>query len=104
MIKSLFMTLLLILLSGCGENPTKPDIIKTNTVVVSIPNELITTCIVTQPPKIENYVLSNYLTKEDILVKYSINLLNDLTLCNNKIYAIQEWNTKQLSIYENTQE
>jgi hypothetical protein len=104
MIKSLFIVLLSLIVTGCAGNPDKPDIIKTKTIVVSIPAELISTCKVTKPPKVDEYVNGDYLTKEDLLIKYSINLLNDLTLCNNSLYAIQDWNAKQLNIYKDIKE
>lgn len=91
-----YLTLIVLLfitisLSGCGLFKTKEVIVyKTNTVVIEVPDYLLTYPLVESPPEKEKYKNSTMEEKEDILTDYIISLFRSLTNYKTRIDGIKK--------------
>ena len=99
--KTLFvlLTVLVVMMTGCGTNNIKPPIIEPKTYVVSFPEALLTACVATQPPKQSVYIGSDSLGREKLLTDYTIALLKDLKNCSDQIAELRSLQEKQKQIY-----
>jgi len=97
--RALFIVLTVLFLSGCLSNPVKVVTV-TEYKAVTIPDSLLQKCDVSTPPNSAKYVASNAVGKESLLTDYSINLLNDLQVCNKKFENIRLYQDKQKKILE----
>jgi hypothetical protein len=93
------LLVLIALLSGCATVQEKV-IIKTELKLIKIPDALLVKCDVTEPPTRKEYFTKTPQQKEDILIVYSIKLIQDAGNCNNQIKKIKEFQLKEIKSIE----
>ena len=103
--KNDFLKMLIIMaivaLSGCATAPVSV-VTKTDTVVVSIPETLLTQCLIDSPPNRESYIASTWPNKEKLLSTYSVSLLKNLSDCNLQLKNALLFQNKQKLLYSTT--
>lgn len=97
--KLFFIGLMALVLSACGHNPPTPPAPAPTYVYVDVPAPLTKDCEVTKPPKEEKYVALTVEEKEKTLYLYSASLLGNLSECNLRLRALNNWNIQQKKIY-----
>jgi hypothetical protein len=88
--------LFLLFLSGCVTDP----IIKQETVLIAPPKSLIVKCRVHTPPAIDEYIASDWSTKEKLLIDAYNKQMTTVQGCNIRIDALNEWIEKQKELYK----
>jgi hypothetical protein len=99
--KYLFLMLMTIVgLMGC--TTTKTEMITvTKSVFIEVPSDLTQPCEVTTPPSISEYEQLSARNKEYHLAMYATTLLQDISICSNKITKIGQWSKDQSAIFLN---
>ena len=90
--------LMAFILEGCAA--PAPTIAPIKYIVVRPPPSLIKSCAVTPPPDVDNYMLLTKEAREKLLSEYSISLLEDLNICNQRLLALPKWFDDQSNAYK----
>lgn len=102
---SLFIIAILFVLSGCGLNATKPDIVvKTKTIVITVPEPLLIPCSIVSPPDKQTFIDGDKDKRIELLTDYSINLLGNLKTCNYQINSIKKDQLDKQKLYNKQNE
>lgn len=89
MLKIIFLAFLLSL-TGCGFLTPKEVIVnKVKTVIIEIPDPLLTKVDIEQPPDRKEYLSTDYKGKENILINYIIKLLGNLKSYDDRLISIK---------------
>ena len=86
-------------LSAC-QIPTKPTVVtKVVSVYKPIPTALVTNCTVPAPISIPDYLKLSCTGKEDVMTKYTNDLLISIQQCNNNINDIRTFDLNNQKLY-----
>lgn len=97
----LFLLVMSFFLAGCITVPDqKEPVTIVKNVFVEVPSELLVRPAVTVPPEVSIYKTLSPITKEYTLTMYATNLMQDVAMCHQQIDKIQDWNSKQLIIFQ----
>lgn len=88
------------LLIGCASQPPAAIITPTNYIVVRPTPELLKVCVTTPPPDVATYMALSKEQREKLMSEYSIALLGDLNVCNQRWLAFPKWFDDQQSAYK----
>ena len=89
------MALSALLLYGCCNTP---PIIITNTKVIAPDDNLLLDCIILSPPNKLDYINATMKQREEMLISYSGNLMNNSFICNKKFAALREWKLNSVNV------
>jgi len=83
-------------LSGCTSGPklNSIDVVKTEIVYVTIPDNILAECIPEKPIELESYLQLTLPKRESYLTDYSISLLGTLKTCNLQLEQARSLNKK----------
>lgn len=97
------VTILSFMTVGCA-TPQKEVVVKTETKVITTPEYLFKTCSVTVPPNRLEYKTLDLSGRETKLTLYIVDLLKDLSNCNDQIKSIAEFQKKELETQNKVKE
>ena len=95
-----YLILLCLALTGCAGQEVIKTVTQTKYQATKVPDEFFTKCPVTTPPKRADYVGLSYQEKENVLTTYSLTLLKDLDVCNDKLSKIKQLQDEQVKQIE----
>lgn len=88
------------LLSGCGIIPERKREVQTTVYQYEpIPDNLLTNCPASRPPEKTEFIKATDKERIKQLSSYSMDLLKDLSNCDDQILKIRVFNEKQKTIY-----
>jgi uncharacterized protein YcfL len=89
-------------LTGCSSTTTKV-VVETKYVAVGVPTQLFEPIKVTAPPKREVYLAGKCEVQRSLLTEYTIHLLTDLKIYEDRLQKIEATQADQLKIMEKTE-
>ncbi len=96
--KYIYISMLLLFISGCASNIPMP-IVTTKTVVVDTPAYLLQPCKVTAPPDKTKYMSADMSGREGLMSDYAMELLLNIANCNAQLSSIQTYQKKEDALY-----
>lgn len=97
---SFLMTFLLFGLTGCATTPETRTVTEYKIKPIAVSEALLLPCSTTPPPSVDDYLYLDVTDREDLLTNYTISLIKDVELCNNRLRLIKSIQDKQLQLYQ----
>lgn len=99
--KYFFVIMISAVLSGCVTTDVRSNVVDQKTIeVVKVSEDLLLPCQLDAPPNIETYMAANRDAKEDMMVRYTLTLIEHSQNCSMDKKIIQETQIRQLKAAE----